>query len=52
MIATTISSSMRVNPSFFSIFFTGVSLRALGPEGPKAVLYSPLPIRRLSVWST
>jgi hypothetical protein len=32
MIATTISSSIRVKPSFFFILFTLISLTALGPK--------------------
>jgi hypothetical protein len=34
MMATTMSSSIRVKPSFFRMFFTKISLSAHGPEGP------------------
>ncbi len=45
MMATTISNSMRVNPSFFRMFFTEISLsaRAGGPD----MVSVAAPIRRL-----
>jgi hypothetical protein len=55
MIATTISSSMRVNPSFFCNFFTlfswspsglGRCRRISGEDGRPDVIVSSLPQRR------